>query len=112
MVPPNEPSCKGGHPCGRERDGTVGDGKLTGGRFQPNRGWLGRKLNLWSDYVIVGGLDGSLVAAEAVTRRSVALPLNYSSGTFKGGVHSSGAMFGGKDKMPFSAAYLTLTHSQ
>ncbi|MGB7767593.1 MAG: hypothetical protein WBN22_01905, partial [Verrucomicrobiia bacterium] len=30
--------------------GTVGDAKLTEGRFESNRGWLGRKLNLYSDY--------------------------------------------------------------
>jgi hypothetical protein len=34
--------------------GTVGDAKLTEGRFQPNRGWLGRKLNPWSDCTLRG----------------------------------------------------------
>src|SRR5208283_5914206 len=32
--------------------GTVGDAKITEGRFLKNRGWLFRKLNWATDYVI------------------------------------------------------------
>ena len=88
--------------------GTVGDAKLTEGRFQQNRGWLGRKLNLATDYIITGNLDGYIVAADGITRKRVMIPLNFSSGSFNGGVNTSGSMFGGKDKMPFSAMSLTL----
>ena len=77
--------------------GTVGDAKLTEGRFELNRGWLGRKLNLWSDYIITGNLDGPIVAAEDITRSGVKMPLNFSGGTFDGGVNTSGSGFEGFD---------------
>jgi len=77
--------------------GTVGDAKLTEGRFESNRGWLGRKLNLYSDYIITGGLDGAIVAAESITRTSVKMPLNFSDGTFAGGVNTSGSGLEGSD---------------
>lgn len=77
--------------------GTVGDAKLTEGRFQRNRGWLGRKLNLWSDYIITGGLSGAIVAAEGITRSGVKMPLNFSGDAFAGGVNTSGSGFEGFD---------------
>jgi len=77
--------------------GTVGDAKLTEGRFESNRGWLLRKLNWATDYIIVGGLDGAIVAAEGITRSSVKMPLNFSDGTFTGGVNTSGSGFEGFD---------------
>jgi hypothetical protein len=97
--------------------GTVGDAKLTEGRFESNRGWLGRKLNLYSDYIITGGLDGAIVAAEGITRSSVKMPLNFSGGTFAGGVNTSGSGFEGFDGKKgggtwLAAAFLKLTHSQ
>jgi hypothetical protein len=77
--------------------GTVGDAKLTEGRFQKNRGWLGRELNLWSDYIVTGGLGGAIVAAEGITRSNVKMPLNFSGDTFTGGVNTSGSGFEGFD---------------
>jgi hypothetical protein len=95
--------------------GKVGDAKLMEGRFQPNRGWLGRMFNLYSDYIITGNLDGAIVSAEGITRESVNIPLDVDGGAFKGGVHTSGSKFVEKDqwkeKMIFSAASLTLTRS-
>lgn len=95
--------------------GKVGDAKLTGGRFQPNRGWLGRMLSLYSDYIITGNLDGDIVSAEGITRASIKIPLDFNGGVFKGGVHTSGSKLVEKDqwkeKMIFSAASLTLTRS-
>ena len=75
--------------------GTIGDAKLTEGRFESNRGWLLRKLNWATDYIIVGGLDGAIIAAEGITRARVKLPLNFSAGTFAGGVNTSGSGFEG-----------------
>ena len=92
--------------------GTVGDAKLTEGRFELNRGWLGRKLNLWSDYIITGGLSGAIVAAEGITRSSVAIPLNFKDGMFEGGVNTSGALWGGKKSQGFVAQGLKLVRSK
>ena len=88
--------------------GTIGDATLKDGRLKRNRGSLGRKLNLKTDYIITGKLDGPIVAAENITRRSVNIPLNFSKGAYTGGVHTSGTHFGGKKSMIFSGAGLTL----
>ena len=88
--------------------GTVGDAKLTEGRFEHNRGWLGRKLNLATDYVITGHLDGAIVAAEHITREHVMIPLNFTGSSLVGGVNTSGSKLGGRDKMILSAMSLTL----
>jgi hypothetical protein len=92
--------------------GTVGDAKLTDGHFLRNRGWWFRKLNLATDYIIRGGLDGPIVAAEGITLSSVAIPLNFKDGMFEGGVNTSGTDFGGKKSMCLAAAKLKLVRSK
>jgi hypothetical protein len=105
------------HPDGSV-SGTVGDANLTEGRFQENRGWLGRKLNLWSDYIVTGGLDGAIVAAEGIKRERVMLPLDYNDSIFKGGVATEGSLcvFSSeqtrKEKMALTASSLKLICSQ
>ena len=92
--------------------GKVGDTTLLNGRFERNRGWLGRKLNLATDYIIKGKLSGPIVTSEGITRDRVSIPLNFTGGAFAGGIHTSGSKFGGKEKMILSAHSLTLTHSE
>lgn len=92
--------------------GKVEDATVLKGRFERNRGSLGRKLNLATDYIIKGELSGPVVAAEGITRESVSIPLNFIGGAFVGGVHTSGSKFGGKEKMILSASSLTLRHSK
>ena len=93
--------------------GTIGDAALVRGRFQLNRGWLGRKLNLASDYIIMGDLKTAIVAAEGITRSRVFIPLNFTGGVFKGGINTSGSMVfnaaSQKEKMALSAMNLTLS---
>jgi hypothetical protein len=91
--------------------GSVGDAKLTAGRFGQNRGWLGRRLNLATDYIIAGDLDGPLVAAEGITRERVKIPLNFNGSAFQGGVNTSGSNFGGKASMWLAARSLELVRS-
>lgn len=91
--------------------GKVGDATVIKGRLAQNRGSLGRKLNLATDYIIKGELGGPVVAAEGVMRKSVSIPLNFLGGKFVGGIHTSGSKFGGKEKMILSASSLTLKHS-
>jgi hypothetical protein len=71
--------------------GTVGDATLTEGRLLRNRGWLLRKLNWATDYLITGGCYGAIVKAEGITRSRVKLPLNFNGGAFVGGVNTSGS---------------------
>ena len=90
----------------------VGDAILTDGRLERNRGALGRKLNLATDYLITGKLNGSIVRSESITRESVSIPLNFSGGEYTGGIHTSGSKLGGLEKGILSASSLTLKLKQ
>jgi hypothetical protein len=89
--------------------GKVGDADLTNGRFSRNRGWLGRKLNFATDYIVRGDLNGAVVAAEGISRAGVSIPLNFRDGRFTGGLHTTGSKFGGKETMILSASALKLS---
>ncbi|MGA2245911.1 MAG: hypothetical protein ABSH48_13000 [Verrucomicrobiota bacterium] len=97
--------------------GTVGDAKLTGGRFESNRGWLLRKLNWSCDYLITGGLEGAIVAAEGIKREHVMIALDFNGGIFDAGVNTEGSLcvFSSeqtrKQKMALTARTLKLIHS-
>ena len=97
--------------------GKIGDATLIGGSFEANRGWLGRKLNLATDYIITGKLDGAIVAAEGITRDKIYIPLNLKDDTFVGGINTSGSLcvFSSektmKEKMGLSAMSLKLVRS-
>jgi hypothetical protein len=98
--------------------GKVGDATLVGGSFEANRGWLGRKLNLATDYIITGKLDGAIVAAEGIARDKVYIPLNMKDDAFVGGINTSGSLcvFSSpktmKEKMALTAVGLKLTRPQ
>ena len=88
--------------------GKVGDAILANGQLKKNRGWLGGKLNVKTDYIIRGKLRGPIVATENISRSAVSMPLNFTGAAFVGGVHSAGSMTGGKERMILSASSLTL----
>jgi hypothetical protein len=88
--------------------GKVGDATLANGQLKRNRGWLGRKLQLKTDYIITGKLEGPIVAREKIHRSGVSIPLNFTGTNFVGGVHTSGTHVGGKGRMVLSARSLTL----
>jgi hypothetical protein len=88
--------------------GKIGDAILTDGRLKKNRGWIGRNLKVKTDYIVVGKLQGSIVASENITRSRIKIPLNLEGEVLRGGVHTSGCKFGGKEQMIFSAAGLRL----
>jgi hypothetical protein len=89
--------------------GRIGDALLLNGRLKKNRGEPGRKLKLKTDYIVVGDLKGAIISAEGITRAHVKLPLNLSDGILRGGLHTCGSKFGGKDQMILTAAGLMLT---
>jgi hypothetical protein len=89
--------------------GRVGDANLTNARLKKNRGWIGQNLKVKTDYIVVGELKGPIVAAEGISRSRIKISLNLSAGALAGGIHTSGAKFGGKDQMILSASNLRLT---
>lgn len=88
--------------------GRVGDATLSGASLMRNRGWFGRTLHLATDWIIIGDLTGDIVAAEAVHRTGVKMPLTWGDDRFTGAIHTSGSLFGGKDAMILSAGRMTL----
>ena len=77
---------------------------LKNGKLRRNRGAIGRKLNIKTDYIVTGDLSGPVIAAEKISRASVSIPLNFENGDYVGGLHTNGSNFGGKDRMKLSAA--------
>jgi hypothetical protein len=88
--------------------GQIGNAQLVGGRLKSNRGAVGRMLNIKTDYIVVGRLQGPIIAAEKITRSSVKMPLNWTGSEFRGGVGTDGSPFGGKERMVFTAQRLVL----
>ena len=43
-------------------EGTVGDAAMQNAYFKRNRGWFGKLLGMGTDYIIVGGLSGSITS--------------------------------------------------
>ena len=88
--------------------GTIGDAALTGGRLTRNRGWLGRALDIKTDYIITGRLQNCLIAGEGVCRDSVKIALDWSEGHFTGGLQTNGTIAGGKTRMVLTVSNLSL----
>lgn len=88
--------------------GQVGDAELVVGRLKANRGAVGRMLNIKTDYIVVGKLQGPIIAAEKITRSTVKMPLNWTGSELRGGLGTDGSAFGGKERMVFTAQNLVL----
>ena len=88
--------------------GRVGDAQLVGGRLKTNRGAIGRMLRVKTDYIIVGSLEGPIIAAEGIRRARVTMPLTWTQSAFEGALHTDGRKFGGKEEMGLTASDLIL----
>ena len=88
--------------------GTVGDATLRDGRLRRNRNAIGRALNVKTDWIIEGKLEGAIIKSEGIQRDSVKLPLNWIDDHYEGGVNTSGSAVGGKQSMWLAAQQLRL----
>ena len=88
--------------------GNVGDAKLVKGKFKKNRGAIGKKLNIKTDYIIRGELQGAILKSEGISRKQISIPLNYKEGVFTGGFATNGKKFGDKKTGILSASNLTV----
>ena len=95
-------------PPSGEITGQVGDARLVAGRLDLNRGVVGRMLDMKTDYILVGKLEGPIITSEKITRSEVKMPLNWTGSEFRGGVNTDGWKFGGKDHMVLAASRLVL----
>ena len=92
--------------------GKIGDATLIKGHFRSHRSWP------WRHTIITGNLDGSIVAAEQITRSSVTMICDFSDNSFKGQIDTDGSLcvFSSqktmKEKMALTAVNLKLTRPQ
>lgn len=52
--------------------------------IQKNRGWIAKKLNLKTDYVIQGKLVGSIFPEDVIKNKIISMPINIENGRIKG----------------------------
>lgn len=65
--------------------GRIGQAVFSGYSLQRNRGWLGRKLNLKTDFIICGGyLDGKITPKDKGGKREFTIPFNIENGKLVG----------------------------
>jgi opacity protein-like surface antigen len=88
--------------------GSIGDAKLVSGRVQSDRNDIERAFNLARDFIVVGALQGPVIAAEGITRDRVYIPFDFKVGQLVGGLSTSGTTFGGKDSMILTAQQMKL----
>jgi hypothetical protein len=74
--------------------GSIGDATLVNGRLSRNRGWLGRAMQVKTDYIIQADLDGLIIRAENIQRDMVQIPFNWRDGRLAGSMNSSGYKIG------------------
>lgn len=68
-------------------DGQIGEAHFVGCKVKSNRGWLGRQLNIKTDYIICdGALTGAIVSTDKEIKRYFTIPFNVVDGKLKGGV--------------------------
>jgi hypothetical protein len=65
--------------------GRIGQAVFSGCSFKRNRGWVGRKLNLKTDFIIRGGhLDGKITPKDKGEKREFTIPFNIENGKLVG----------------------------
>jgi hypothetical protein len=68
------------------RLGFSGGARLSRCFVKKNRGWLGKKLNIKTDYIVRGYLEGSVVTRDVGGTRKIAMPFNVRDGKLTGGL--------------------------
>jgi hypothetical protein len=66
--------------------GHIGGAELTNCVCRQNRGWLGRKLNIETDFIIRGQITGQVVPASEAGTHEISAPFNLKAGRISGTV--------------------------
>ncbi len=91
--------------------GKIGDATLVAGHFLNHRTWP------WRHTLIIGKLEGAIVAAEDIMRSDVKVICDFSNDSFKGQIDTNGSLcvFSSettrKEKMALTAVGLNLTRT-
>jgi hypothetical protein len=73
-----------------EISGIVGGAIFEGCSIRNNRGWLGRTLNLKTDYVIRGNLSGKTFSRDTIQVKAISLPFNVDDKVLDGSLFIGG----------------------
>jgi hypothetical protein len=68
----------------RTVEGQVGGATFEGCTVAKNRGTIARTLDLYSDYIIVGKLLGSIFPQDSIASKNISIPFNVEEGSVKG----------------------------
>lgn len=88
--------------------GRVAEARLADAHLRRNRGSLGRALGWWTDWIVVGELEGALLADEGFVARRVTIPFDLRDGSLAGGLHAWGDFDDGREGGRLSAGELRL----
>lgn len=66
--------------------GKFGGAKLTGCEVTANRGWVGRHLHLWTDFIIRGRLEGAIAPGSQGGSHEISIPFNSEHNALDGSV--------------------------
>lgn len=86
--------------------GKIGDTHIRHGKIRLNNRiyrWIGNRK-----YIIDAELSGYLVEKEKIERESIRIFIDFENPFLIGGFHTSGSMFGGKEKMILSGTNVKL----
>lgn len=57
-----------------------------------NRGWVGRKLNIATDYIIRGNLKGTIFASDILVQKEISFPFSVAGNALKGTIFQKQGM--------------------
>lgn len=66
--------------------GSFGNARLEGCTVNKNRGWLGKKLNIQTDYILKGKLIGQVFQGDPLAFIDFSLPFNLKDNSISGGL--------------------------
>jgi hypothetical protein len=66
--------------------GSIGNAAFSEAKVKKNRGALGRKFNLATDYVIKGKLIGFTFSGDSIPEKEISIPLELENGYLKGDI--------------------------
>jgi hypothetical protein len=88
--------------------GHVGDATLVDAQVHADRNDIERQLHIARDYVVIGKLDGPVIATERIAREQVVIPFNLDDGDLTGGLTPKSSWFAGEDIKDVTAGEMVL----
>lgn len=64
--------------------GFLGNAVFTDCEISKNRGWMGRFLNIKTDYIITGTLNGAIFPEDPILLKKISMPFNSNDNHFSG----------------------------